>query len=158
MEVEQILEEVKLEDKSEVLREWYDGYVFGDMEIYCPWDVMNYVGDLLFDTISYHDYKESYYHAFLAGLMSAAGYAVKSNYEYGLGRSDIVVKNRKTRSAIVIEAKAVEKAEKMGKGCDEALLQIQNRQYARQLEMEGFQNIICYGVTFFQKQCMVKML
>lgn len=33
---------------SEV-KEWYDGYRFGDADIYCPWDVINYVDDLMGD-------------------------------------------------------------------------------------------------------------
>ena len=28
------------------MKEWYDGYLFGDLGIYCPWDVINYCGDL----------------------------------------------------------------------------------------------------------------
>ena len=43
------------------------------------------LSDLLFNTISYHDYAESFYHAFVAGLFANAGYIVESNYENGLG-------------------------------------------------------------------------
>ena len=46
---------------------------------------------LLRRTISYHDYKEDYYHAFLAGIFAGAGYIVESNKEHGEGRSDVVV-------------------------------------------------------------------
>ncbi len=42
-EVKQLLEYYHLEDKFEVIREWYDGYLFGNTEVYCPWDVINYV-------------------------------------------------------------------------------------------------------------------
>lgn len=35
-----------LEDKYELIKEWYDGYRFGNSDVYCPWDVINYV-DLL---------------------------------------------------------------------------------------------------------------
>jgi hypothetical protein len=45
-DVKQLLEYYHLEDKFEVIREWYDGYLFGNTEVYCPWDVINYV-DLL---------------------------------------------------------------------------------------------------------------
>lgn len=45
-EVKQLLEYYGLEDKSHTMQEWYDGYRFGDMDVYCPWDVLNYV-DLL---------------------------------------------------------------------------------------------------------------
>ena len=33
-------------DKRELVREWYDGYNFGDVDVYCPWDVMNYLREL----------------------------------------------------------------------------------------------------------------
>lgn len=46
---------------------------------------------LLRKTISYHDYREDFYHAFLAGIFTGAGYVVESNKEHGEGRSDIVV-------------------------------------------------------------------
>ncbi len=48
-EVKQILEYYGLEDKYDEIKKWYDGYRFGDAEIYCPWDVINHVDDLRFD-------------------------------------------------------------------------------------------------------------
>jgi hypothetical protein len=41
-EVKELLHYYGLSDKYSVIREWYDGYRFGDVEIYCPWDVINY--------------------------------------------------------------------------------------------------------------------
>lgn len=38
-----------LECKYERMKEWYDGYRFGDSDVYCPWDVINYVNQLRFD-------------------------------------------------------------------------------------------------------------
>ena len=75
------------------------------------------ISDILFDTISFHDYAESYYHAFLAGLLSQAGYIVESNYENGLGRTDITLKDRKNRRAIIIEAKVAKSLETMFQSC-----------------------------------------
>ena len=46
---------------------------------------------LLRRTISYHDYRENFYHAFLAGIFTGAGYMVDSNKEHGEGRSDVVI-------------------------------------------------------------------
>ena len=46
---------------------------------------------LLRRSISYHDYKEDFYHTFLPGIFAGAGYAVESNKEHGEGRSDIVI-------------------------------------------------------------------
>ena len=45
-DVRQLLGYYHLEDKFETIRKWYDGYRFGNTEVYCPWDVINYV-DLL---------------------------------------------------------------------------------------------------------------
>ena len=45
-EVRQILEYYGFSNQYDVVREWYDGYMFGNLEIYCPWDVINYCGDL----------------------------------------------------------------------------------------------------------------
>ena len=53
--------------------------------------------DILFNTISYHDYHENYYHAFLTGIISGLGYAVKSNQENGLGRTDIDVREKRKK-------------------------------------------------------------
>lgn len=60
----------------------------------------NLISELLFETISYHDYVESFYHAFLAGLFANAGYIVESNYESGLGRPDLVIKDKKKRQLL----------------------------------------------------------
>lgn len=42
-EVEEMLVYYGLEDKFDLVREWYDGYCFGNSRIYCPWDVINYI-------------------------------------------------------------------------------------------------------------------
>lgn len=303
-ETEELLKNAGLEDRLELVRQWYDGYHFGDMDIYCPWDVLNYVdkaisqglrkpenfwehtsgntiirqflmrtefdvtekfetllaggyikeeisenltydsltssednlwsllymtgyltkaradeektedmaedsrtalcipnaevmdifrksvvewfndksvnsdrrelfsalwngdaerltellSDLLFDTISYHDYAESFYHAFVTGLVASAGYIVESNYENGLGRSDIVVKDRRKRRAVVIEAKIAAEENTMEKECRNALFQIEEKQYVRKLERSGFRKIIRYGIAFYKKECLVKTL
>ena len=40
-EVKALLEYYNLEDKFDLLKEWYDGYRFGNTDVYCPWDVLN---------------------------------------------------------------------------------------------------------------------
>ena len=301
-EVEQLLKDAELEKQFELVQQWYDGYHFGDMDIYCPWDVLNYVNkamiqgtmkpenfwentsgntiirqflerteydvtekfeilldggyikeeisetltydviysseknlwsllymtgyltkaepekllseekpelpkmflqipnaevmdifrksvvewfydksinsdrrelfeilwngdatkltellsDLLFDTISYHDYAESFYHAFITGLVSSAGYIVESNYENGLGRSDIVIKDRRNRRAVVIEAKIASSEDKLETECQNAINQIEENQYARKIERSGFRKVVRYGIAFYKKECLVK--
>lgn len=41
--MDQILADAETEDQAENIRKWYDGYHFGDFDVYCPWDVMNYL-------------------------------------------------------------------------------------------------------------------
>lgn len=298
-EVDQILADGEITDKGELIKQWYDGYHFGDWDVYCPWDVMNYVlelqhnpqakpagywkntsdnaiirsfidyaggsitrkleilmeggyiiqqidknltydylhssednlwsvlyltgyltqvrqetlnrelpagsaalqipnaeireifettvirwfddsaktwnrnhlfaavwkGDseavtkemtaLLRRTISYHDYREDFYHAFLAGIFTGAGYMVDSNKEHGEGRSDIVVYDPVNSRVAVFEAKYAKTMEKMEAECERALNQINDRMYTKEYE-EDYDHILCYGISFFRKRCMVK--
>ena len=117
----------------------------------------NLLSDLLFDTISYHDYRESFYHAFLVGLVSNAGYRVESNYENGLGRSDIVVKDRRNRRAFIIEAKWTESEQNLDKVCEQAMRQIEERQYVKKIERMGYKTVVPFAMAFWKKQCLVKV-
>lgn len=114
------------------------------------------ISDLLWYTISYNDYHEDYYHAFLAGIFAGRGYNVASNKERGLGRPDILIKDKRNRRAIIIEAKRSKKESDMDKDCDEAIDQIITEKYAEGLY--GYTQILCYGVSFFQKKAKVKKL
>ncbi len=51
-EIREMLDYYGFADKSEDIREWYDGYRFGSTDIYCPWDVINYVSLLLADPLA----------------------------------------------------------------------------------------------------------
>ena len=110
---------------------------------------------LLRRTISYHDYKEDYYHAFLAGIFAGAGYFVESNKEHGEGRSDVVVYDPVESRAAVFEAKYSKALKDMETSCEEALMQIDKQMYAREYE-DDYDHIFCYGISFFKKRCLVK--
>ena len=114
------------------------------------------LSELLWNTISYNDYHEDYYHAFLAGVFVGRGYSVESNKEKGLGRPDIFLKDRRNRRAIIIEAKKSDKESDMDKDCDKAIKQIIDEKYAE--GTPGYEQILCYGVAFYQKQAKVKLL
>ena len=45
-DVSRLLADAGLSCKKQDFKEWYDGYIFGDVHVYCPWDVLNYVNDL----------------------------------------------------------------------------------------------------------------
>ena len=68
---------------------------------------------LLKRTISFYDYGESFYHAFLAGIFTGAGYAVESNRDHGMGRSDVVVSDSDHDRTAVFEVKMVREKEKL---------------------------------------------
>ena len=110
---------------------------------------------LLRKTISYHDYKEDFYHAFLAGIFTGAGYAVESNKEHGEGRSDIVVYDSVNGQVAVFEAKTSKTIDAMSRDCEDAIRQIDDRMYAKEYEDE-YDHILCYGISFFKKRCLVK--
>ena len=112
---------------------------------------------LLRRTISYHDYKEDFYHAFLAGIFTGAGYMVESNREHGEGRSDVVVYDSLNGKVAIFEAKYSEKLKDMENDCNRALRQINTRMYAEEYE-DDYDQILCYGISFFKKRCLVKML
>lgn len=293
-DVDKLLADAEVEEKAELIKEWYDGYNFGEFEVYCPWDVMNYLRDLqndlnarpvsywkntsdnaiirsfidytgavirkklevliaggsicqkieedltydylhssednlwsilyltgyltkvgerdkdgqielripnkevkeifestvrkwfedsarvtnrkdLFDavwnkdadkvtkeistllrmTISYYDYRENFYHAFLAGIFAGAGYSVESNREHGEGRSDIVIYNDVTGQVAVFEAKYSRKLEDLEKDCQKALDQINTKMYAKEFE-DAYEEVLCYGIAFYKKRCLVK--
>ena len=280
-EIDRMLEAANLEERAGDIRSWYDGYVFGNTSVYCPWDVASYVAalirnkkakpknywkntshngilltfiertdfdvsdkfetllnggtilqtisdelaydtlhesedslwsvllmtgyltkadpeadfeetvvkrfndslaldrsrqkelmkalwegdentasrtmtDILFETISYHDYHENYYHAFVTGIISGLGYAVKSNQENGLGRSDIDVREKRRKRGMLLEAKKSEKEEDMERDALEGKQQIIDKEYLR--GFNGFESVVCYGVSFFQKKALVKRL
>ena len=44
-EVRELLKYYGQEEYYETVKEWYDGYRFGDVDVYCPWDVINFCSD-----------------------------------------------------------------------------------------------------------------
>lgn len=112
---------------------------------------------LLRKTISYHDYKEDFYHAFLAGIFAGAGYSVESNKEHGEGRSDIVVSDIVNGRVAVFEVKKSDALADLTSDCESALAQIDDRMYAKEFE-DDYDEVLCYGVSFFKKRCLVKSI
>ena len=110
---------------------------------------------LLRRTISYHDYREDFYHAFLAGIFTGDGYMVDSNKEHGEGRSDVVLYDSINGRVAVFEAKYTKALENLSSACDSALQQMNEKLYAKEYE-DDYDQIFCYGISFFKKRCLVK--
>ena len=118
----------------------------------------NFINEQLFQTISYYDYAENFYHGFMAGLLlNIGGYLVRSNRESGNGRPDIVMTESKFRGrAMILELKISDTIQGMEKKCEEALTQLKEQKYESSLEDDGYQPILKYAICFFKKGCMVK--
>lgn len=115
------------------------------------------VSDLLFKTISYHNYREDFYHAFLTGIFVGAGYPVESDKEHGEGRPDVVVKDVDDRRVLILEAKCSKNAEAMEKDCQEAFEQVDVQRYTEDF-LDGYREVICYGVAFYKKRCLLRRM
>lgn len=118
-------------------------------DLLCTW---------LTNTISCFDEQENYYHGFVTGLVSGfSGYMVVSNRESGNGRFDLVVKQRsRWHHAAILEFKVVEKYNQMTKACEDALRQIEEKDYEASLRDEQYENIAKLGICFCQKRCRVR--
>jgi hypothetical protein len=112
--------------------------------------------DLLFQTISFHDYHEDFYHAFLTGIISGLGYAVRSNQENGLGRTDIEIREKRKKRGMILEAKKTDKEEDMPKDALDGRQQIVVKEYMR--GFPGYESVMCYGISFFRKKALVRRL
>lgn len=118
-------------------------------------------GDYLWNTISIRDTavakekKENFYHGILLGLLGyKSSWLIKSNAESGIGYSDILVEVPTNRTGIVIELKYAENGD-MDAACEDALRQIEEKNYVAKLKQDGMRNFIRYGIACFKKDCRV---
>lgn len=116
------------------------------------------IAELLMETISFNDAYESFYHGFLAGILAGMkGYVVKSNREGGSGRSDLYIRPvTRKKEAFVLELKVAKRFQDLETKAQEALNQIKERQYVRELHDDGYARVCSYGIAFFGKDCLVK--
>ncbi len=139
-------DKVKATDRTDLFRALWD-----QDETTCSAILSKFI----FDTISYHDYREDFYHAFMVGILSFAGYKLKSSDEEGEGRPDIVLRDERNGRAIVMEIKRAATFKEMDAKCDEALMQIGEKRYMESLETE-YEEVLGYGICFYRKRCLVK--
>ena len=125
--------------------------------------IQEMLGDYLWDSISVRDtavrrnMKENFYHGMLLGLLqNQDSWLVKSNAETGEGYSDISIQTPE-RTGIVIKLKYADDGN-LEKACGEALKQIEEKKYAEGLKRRSMKKIIKYGIAFYEKECMVKII
>ena len=154
-EIKEIFETTVIQWFDDSTKQWSRRELFDAVWNEDSEKVAEEMSKLLRKTISYHDYREDFYHAFLAGIFAGAGYAVESNREHGEGRSDVVVSDPMNGRVAVFEAKYADSLQSMERKCDEALCQMDEKMYAREDE-DDYDQIVCYGIAFFKKRCLVR--
>lgn len=154
-EIKEIFETTVIQWFDDSTKQWSRRELFDAVWNEDSEKVAEEMNKLLRKTISYHDYREDFYHAFLAGIFAGAGYAVESNREHGEGRSDVVVSDPMNGRVAVFEAKYADSLQSMERKCDEALCQMDEKMYAREYE-DDYDQIVCYGIAFFKKRCLVR--
>ena len=103
---------------------------------------------------------ENFYHGLMIGILGfRRDWEILSNRESGDGFSDILIKTKgqESRVGIVIELKYSENEKSLDKDCQDALQQIEDRNYAQELRNQGYQKILKYGIAFYHKKCCVKV-
>ena len=151
---QQVLEWFK--DKTRVGSEKLEG-LYAAFEGSDTQSITEILSNQLYETVSFYDAYESFYHGFLLALLSTCSqWTVTSNRETGKGRSDIMVCRKDRKMGFVVEVKNVREEKDIEAACDEAMKQIEEMDYAAVLRRYGVKDIIEYGIAFWDKRCIVK--
>ena len=99
--------------------------------------------------------KENFYHGILLGILGfKSGWYVRSNEESGEGWSDILVRLENEDTGMIIEIKYAEEG-RYAAACEQALRQIEEKDYTTKLKEEGCSLILKYAVACFRKKCRI---
>ncbi len=109
------------------------------------------------DTAVRTDMKENYYHGVLIGILGVKDrWGISSNREMGEGYADILVEPDTGDMGIIIEVKYAHDGD-LERACKEALKQIKYTRYEDDLEDDGIENILKYGIACYKKRCKVML-
>ena len=103
--------------------------------------------------------RENFYHGLLIGILGSQGaWKATSNKESGDGFSDILIEVNEDdlRIGMVLELKYSKTKNALDKECDDALQQIEDKNYDQELREKGYTKILKYGIAFYHKKCRVK--
>lgn len=156
-EIQEIFETTVMKWFADSVKKWNRTAIFQALWNQKPEIITREMNLLLWNTISYHDYKEDFYHAFLTGIFMGAGEQIESNKEHGLGRPDLVIIDKANGKVAIFEVKYSQSMKQLNKDCDKALAQMKERKYAEDYK-DRYKDIFCYGISFYKKECLVKMM
>lgn len=107
------------------------------------------------DTFVRKKLKENFYHGILIGILGYEdSWSISSNKESGDGYSDIVIESDDGEMGIILELKYAQDGN-LDAACEDALGQIEDRNYIEVLEEDGVEKILKYGIAFYKKKCKV---
>ncbi len=109
------------------------------------------------DTAVRIEMKENFYHGVLLGILGVkTRWGISSNREMGEGYADILAEPDTGDMGIIIEVKYAHDGDLDG-ACKEALKQIKYTKYEDDLEDDGVENILKYGIACYKKRCRVML-
>ena len=112
---------------------------------------------ILFQSISYFDAKEDFYHGFLTGMLQE--FHVISNRESGMGRFDLaVIPDDFSKRGLIIECKHAASLRSLKAESEVAAEQIREKQYIEGYLADGYTDFIGYGIAFYKKSCYITKL
>ena len=109
------------------------------------------------DTFIKKDMKENFYHGVLVGILGVKDrWGISSNQEMGEGYADILAEPDTGDMGIIIEVKYAHDGD-LDAACKEALKQIEYTRYEDDLEDDGVEHILKYGIACYKKRCKVML-
>ncbi len=109
------------------------------------------------DTAVRKEMKENFYHGVLLGILGVKSrWGVASNHEMGEGYADILAEPDTGDMGIIIEVKYAHDGD-LEAACEEALKQIEHTGYEDDLEDDGVEKILKYGIACYKKRCRVTL-
>ncbi len=109
------------------------------------------------DTAGKKEMKENFYHGVLLGILGVkTRWGISSNREMGEGYADILAEPDTGDMGIIIEVKYAHDGN-LDRACKEALKQIEYTKYEDDLEDDGVENILKYGIGCYKKRCRVML-
>ena len=152
----EVLERFQLENLSVDAKELMMAFLRGDVA-FAQRGLSEYL-EILASTFDTGKEKESFYHGFVLGMTAllVPDYEVRSNRESGRGRYDVAVFPKDAeKTGMVLEFKTAETEDALEKKADEALVQIQARDYDAEFRARGIETVRHYGIAFCGKQVKV---
>ncbi|KIR01126.1 hypothetical protein P261_02920 [Lachnospiraceae bacterium TWA4] len=90
-------------------------------------------------------------------LKSRQNWVVKSNREAGDGRADVIMYPRKLNVGYIFEFKYATDAHELEDMAKVAIKQVEQNQYEKFFLPQKLPKIVCYGISFYKKQCHVEV-